>query len=299
MSNIPFNIRCGLDMNSNIKYDFPNETRVGLLHVLTRFIDEKLIGGWHSLLQEVCRCARTEMPIIEEGEQCLDYFKEILYEVDWIRVYVLCERIYELYLTEVLEYDSNYNVVDCVVSKEEAKKLFVKEINVLLLEDNIGFEFKNGVFFRRGRAITQKLTNRVGNVLIDKKLSKVKNQYVKAQQFFIDKENPDYANTVKESLCALELTAEILTGEKISKDFSANMKKYQGNSYNLIPAPIIQSMIKIFGYRGSGEGVVHGINKGLRVSRYEAELVLNTTASFITYLYDFFNSINETEELPF
>ena len=93
------------------------------------------------------------------------------------------------------------------------------------------------------------------------------------------------------------MAAEILSGEKISKDFTREMQKLGGIEYDKIPSPIIGAMIKIFAYRGTAEGVAHGITKGLRVSSTEAELVLSIVAAFITYLVSFFDGLKD--EPPF
>lgn len=75
------------------------------------------------------------------------------------------------------------------------------------------------------------------------------------------------------------------------------MQKLGGIEYDKIPSPIIGAMIKIFAYRGTAEGVAHGITKGLRVSSTEAELVLSIVAAFITYLVSFFDGLKD--EPPF
>ena len=47
----------------------------------------------------------------------------------------------------------------------EVKAYYTDEINTLLAEENIGYQFVNGEFQRRGRAQTQKNIQRVGVVL--------------------------------------------------------------------------------------------------------------------------------------
>ncbi len=93
------------------------------------------------------------------------------------------------------------------------------------------------------------------------------------------------------------MAAEILSGEKVSKDFTREMLKLGGTEDDKIPSPIITSMIKIFAYRGTAEGVAHGVSEGLRVSSNEAELILSLVASYITYLVSFFD--NNKDKTPF
>lgn len=288
-----------LSKNEQITNDFPVHTRKALYCVLSDLIQKEYInGGWESLRNEAYRTGRLDLEDISMDLYFLD-FKKVLLEMDWIRVYILCERIYDNLLMDVNTYDINGSIIDTMHTKEELQDKFEHEINILLAEDNIAFEFKDGIFLRRGRAITKKNILRVGSILGDTRLKEARIHYNKALKFFENKDNPDYPNSVKEAICSLELAFEVLTGKNTSKDFAAFIKKYEGNNDDQIPSPIIQSIIKIYGYRGRAEGVAHGISNGLRVSGVEAELVLNITASYITYLYDFFQTRSQEDEIPF
>lgn len=298
MTKLPFNLRNNIEIGNQITDGFPQITRIGLFNILESFVEKGLIeGGWRALQLELFRTCRIETLIATERYE--GEVREKLYEAEWMKVFIFCERVYSKHLAAVYEYD--YNGYECgiKISKDETKELFAEEIGNLLLEDNIAYEFKDGEFYRRGRAITQQSIKRVGNVLGDSRLGKVRFHYMKALNFFRDKDNPDYPNTIKESICSLEFLGDIMSGKNASKDFKAFLSKYEGNGEDKIPAPIVQSIIKIYGYRNTGEGVAHGSTKGLNVTELEAELVLNLVASFITYLYDFFSKLNSEEELPF
>ncbi|WP_202708329.1 hypothetical protein [Sporosalibacterium faouarense] len=296
--NTTFNQRIGLDNLKSISNDFPQESRNALFCIISEFVAEDAVRGlWTSIRKEIYRSSRKEFHEVDSSEVQKDV-KCVLADMRWDKVYVFCERFYKNLLKEIVEYGFN-NDEEIVETEAEVKDRFEEEVNNILCEDNIEFEFKKGEFFRRGRAITQKNTQRVGSILTDKKMYKVKKHYNKALNFFRDYEKPDYENTIKESICALELALEILTGENTSKDFATNIQKYQGKAYDKIPSPITQGIIKIFGYRGRADGVAHGIDKGLRVSEFEAELMLNITASYITYLYDFFTKLEDLDCIPF
>jgi hypothetical protein len=95
----------------------------------------------------------------------------------------------------------------------------------------------------------------------------------------------------------LEACLEILTQKPASKDFTKVVKQLQGNAIDEIPPPVAEGMIKLHGYRGSGQGVAHAALAGTKVSELEAELVLNLVASYITYLVDLFS--HPEDEVPF
>jgi hypothetical protein len=163
-------------------------------------------------------------------------------------------------------------------------------------EENLVFHLSDGQFHRRGRAQTQKVFERVGAVLANPKLEKVKNHYNKARKFFDARPTPDLENCVKEALCALEACIEILTAKNASKEFEKTIRQLQGNRPNQIPSPIGEGMIKLHSYRGSGQGVAHASLQGNRVALVDTELVLSLVASYITYLVDLFPSV---EDIPF
>lgn len=294
MNELPFNQRFGIEVNKVIYNDFPITARIGLFNLLTIFAENRYVF-WGAIRTELLRTARIEYHEINEYLYVNDC-KDILYDMEWHKIFIFCERVYHNLLHEVGHSECGYNnteeyIVDKTLS--EVREYFSKELRNLLLEENISISFENGEFIRIGRVQTQKNINKVNSVLIDPKLQRVKQHYQKAQKCFNATPFPDYENCIKEAICALESCADILTGEDISKDFSSRLKKYGGSSEEKIPTPIIESIVKIYGYRGTGKGVAHGNIKGLRVTKIEAELVLSLTAVYITYLVDFFSSENE------
>jgi hypothetical protein len=128
----------------------------------------------------------------------------------------------------------------------------------------------------------------MGAVLADTRLEQVKNHYIKARKFFDLRPTPDPENCIKEALCSLEASIEILTTKNASKEFEKVIKQLEGNNSNQIPYPIGDGLIKLHSYRGSGQGVAHAALLGNKVTILEAELVLNIVASYITYLADLF-----------
>ncbi|MCP4525226.1 MAG: hypothetical protein GY833_04840 [Aestuariibacter sp.] len=214
--------------------------------------------------------------------------------MDWKQTYTFCERVYDHLLIEAR---ASFNNTEVITSLSQVKECYTDELNIILAEENIAYQFVEGKFHRRGRAQTQKSAQRVGVILIDPLLSDVRKYYNKALVFFREFPEPDIENCVKEALCALEACLEVLSKKPASRNFAKVVKQLQGNSEEQIPSPIAEGLIKLHAYRGSGQGVAHAALKGNKVSEVEAELVLNLVASYITYLYDLFSPSDE--EIPF
>lgn len=223
---------------------------------------------------------------------------EAIERMDWVKVYIFCERIYE----HLLKAGGHYEHPDYPESWVETKSLsdvrthYEREINLIIAEENLAFQFVDGKFQRRGRAQTQKSIRRMGTVLADPILTNVRRHYNKAREFFDLRPEADAENCIKEAICALEACAEALSGLPVSLNFSREIKKLQGDGDRQIPATLAESMIRIHAYRGSGQGVAHAALSGSKVSELEAELILNLVASYITYLVDLLSS---EEDIPF
>jgi hypothetical protein len=177
---------------------------------------------------------------------------------------------------------------DGFISISDVRDYFSNEMNAIMDEEGIAFQFVEGKFHRRGKAQTQKALQKIGQVLSNPRLDRVRNHFIKGRIFFDKRPDMDCENCVKEAFCALEAAIEILTGKNASREFDKSIRQLLGNKTNQIPIPIGESMIKVHAYRGSGQGVAHAATLGNRVEPVDAELILSLVASFITYLVDLF-----------
>jgi hypothetical protein len=284
MNNSPLKSRLGIveTNKKTISNDFTKEGRIALGYVLQQLEEKGLITRYEDITLEIKRVGRFTNSDIEkiDRNEYPTYLIGMIVKLEWHQVFYLCERIYAKFLKEMEYYGGT------VATLEDARQAFTDEINLIMEEENLAYHFVNGLFSRRGRAQTQKALERVGTILSDPRLENVRKIYNKAKSAFDKRPEADVENCVKDAVCALELCLEILAPKPVGKDFSATIKRLQGNSLNQIPPPIGESMIKIYGYRGSGANVAHGSNDGNKVTILEAELVLSMVATYITYLVD-------------
>lgn len=297
MNKLPFNQRFGERSIKPIDNDFPDTARIALFNLVKTLEDRGYIldEPWEKIRIELLRTGRIEYREIDESIYILDC-RNIISDMEWFRIYIFCERLYENLLCP----KGFYSMGDFIETEnlEQVREFYTKELNNLLLEENIAFKFELGEFTKPGRAQTNKNLMRANSVLIDPKLRNVKTHYIKAQKYFNQKPEPDNENCIKEAICALESCLDILSGEGVSKDFTKNIKKFGGTTEDKIPMPIIDSMIKIYSYRGAGIGIAHGNIKGLRVTNIETELIISLVATYITYLVDHFELLKE-DTIPF
>lgn len=277
---------------SPVDNDFPNRAKIALGYVIVDLQEKGYLVGEKDILLELNRIGRlTSADIGSEGKGFINRVASRLQLLEWDQVYLFCERTYENLLNPAGEFLDGW-----YISIDEVRQYFEKEVNQILDEENLLFNFENGRFHRKGHAQTQRAFEQVGRWLPDERLLQVKHHYNKARYFFNLLPKSDTANCVKEALCALEACIEILTGKPASKDFNKIIKNLMGNDPEQIPPPIAESMLKIHAYRGSGQGVSHAALQGNRVEQAEAELTLSLVASYVTYLVSLY--LRE-DEIPF
>ena len=298
MASIPFKQRFGLQEPKLIDNDFPGSARVALAYLIQNLKDQGAFPEQtaDNVMDEMLRTGRFLAAdlALEPNTPFLQQTLDLLRKMEWWQVYTLCERIYR----HVIHEYGFWSKDDWVVTrtKDEMRGYFSDQLNYILAEENIAYQFLDGQFQRQGRAQTQRAMQRVGKVLGQARLSTVRNHYIKARKFFDARPIADVENCVKEALCALEACLELLSGKPASKDFARVVQQLKGNEAQQIPPPIAEGMIKLHGYRGSGQGVAHAALEGNRVTELDAELVLSLVASYISYLVDL---LTEPEETPF
>ena len=300
MEKLPFKQRFNIDKTKPIVNDFPETARIALYYLINDLIVRKYFGNDSNnalvkVVNELYRVSRNRKP--EFFEQLDDILMESLLSMEWTMIYTFCERVYERLLKRVSRmhsYETGSEWVE-VVSIAEVRQYYSDELNNLLAEENISYQFVDGQFLRKGRAQTQKNIQRAGAVLSDSSLSRVRNHFNKALKFYDSRPDPDVENCIKEALCALEACIEIKTKKPASKEFTKVIKQLTGNDE--IPGPIGEGMIKLYALRGSGEGIAHAAPEGVKVTELEAELVLSLVATYITYVADLF--IESEDEIPF
>lgn len=298
---LPFSQRFSVIDTPPISDDIPKSARIALAHLFVHLHDDRCIRNDYSAFEKkVYRAGRFTGDEFDRTYH--DFFKiimEPILQMEWFRLYGFIERVYDRLLMAVQEPEI-YNDPDSdwveITSLKDVRGEFSNEIEVWLSEENLAYTFVGGQFQRRGRAVTQKNVERVGSVLGAQKLLDVRRHYNKARGFFDLLPEPDTKNCIKEALCALEACVEVMSGLPASNNFTKTIKQLQGNEVKEIPPAIAESMIKLFAYRGSGQGVAHAALSGSKVTELEAEVVLNLTASYITYIVDL---LHAEEEIPF
>lgn len=158
------------------------------------------------------------------------------------------------------------------------------ELQRIFDEDRLAYEFKDGVVRRRSRKHTEVQATRAGVVLGDGRLAAARDHYNKALKFFRDRTKPDFQNSVKDAVCAVEAAGKALFPDSNAKTLG-DLAKDLGKK-NQMPQAILKALEGIYSYRNSDDGVSHGGANGGAATEAVTEYVLSACASQIIFLVD-------------
>lgn len=155
---------------------------------------------------------------------------------------------------------------------------FPKEINKILEEEKSGYRLLNYEFVNIIDQTELKEIEEATNTEYDA----VNMHLKKAISLYASKEKPDYENSIKESITAVE---------SMCKNITANSKATLGDAINLLkdkgivihPA-MIESFKKLYGYTSDESGIRHGGIDFKNAPSEDAKFMLITCSAFVNYL---------------
>lgn len=191
----------------------------------------------------------------------LEHVKAALLQGKWTQAYnVLEDLLQELPppLAEPLTMITNKYLEDEV----SAYRIVNGELTPITTEAEIG-------------AIEAGLTDTAGLPLVREHLAA-------ALTMFSDRENPDYRNSAKEAISALELLCQVITGAP--KATLGQAVKRLGDA-GITVHPALQGTIsQLYGYASDASGIRHALKEQPAVSAADAQLVLVTCSALVSYL---------------
>ncbi len=214
------------------------------------------------------------------SKQAFDYIEKSFDKIVWYRVFDFLEFLYEALhqLEESSAWASEQN------RAREAREHLEEAINRVLEEEHAGYRFVSG-------KITP-ITSEVETLNIEQALESVKAEQFntvrehlkKALSLFSDREAPDYENSIKEAVSALEALARELTG----KDNATLGKVIPGLGKRLKLHPALVEAIKnLYGYASDESGIRHSKKEGRpSPTQADARLILVLASALANYLID-------------
>lgn len=112
-------------------------------------------------------------------------------------------------------------------------------------------------------------------------LKPVTNHLKQALDLLADRNSPDYRNSIKESILAVEATCQLITGN--SKATLGQALGEIENKVSIHPA-LKDSFKKLYGYTSDADGIRHALLEESNLNFEDAKFILVSCSAFINYL---------------
>ncbi len=244
--------------------DVPNSARIGLFYILEPFLDRvKLRDFYRNICMSLRIPRETRDYYLRESWAIPTAIENLITECDWWQVYDLCELMYR-----ELDY-------------EPYEKELSRKINSLFIDEQLGFEIKDGKVEKIGSGFIDAQLKEARYLLKEPEFKGADNQFEKAIGHLNKRPKPDVENCVKDAVGAIESVGRIIINNK--KASLSNIIKEMAKK-GIIPKPLDQVYQKIYAYRGDAPGAGHGLVGPPKITVDEADFVLAISAAAIIYL---------------
>lgn len=182
-----------------------------------------------------------------------------------------CNSIYD-------QYHNNYHI--CASRKE--MNSYAEQFNSILEQQKSGYRLIDGLI----SPIIGEVEIECIEKAINSNFHSVNTHLQKALQFYSDKENPDYENSIKESISAVEAMCCIITGMTgASATLGAALKKLEESGV-VIHGAMRAAFSQLYGYASDADGIRHGGIDFKNAPSEDAKYMLVSCSAFINYLIE-------------
>ncbi|UPT65928.1 MAG: hypothetical protein M0D57_15640 [Sphingobacteriales bacterium JAD_PAG50586_3] len=208
--------------------------------------------------------------------------KHLKLPIDSIPIYpsdcttVLKRIFFKFKWYEFIEFSlKNHN---SILDKKE--NLFIDEVNSVLISEFSSYRIVGGEFIEiTSEGEIKEVESALENT---SKLSGVKAHLNSALSLMADRTNPDYRNSIKESISAVESLCKIIANSpKATLGTALNILEKQGFE---IHGALKDGFSKLYGYTSDGDGIRHSMLEESTISQEDARYWLISCSTFINYL---------------
>ena len=264
-----FSERIGLfSVKTQIQYEEMNdELRNSLWNILDTFFWNRqgFLKKSHSKQQDIFKLSRFiwmnffKMPvdlIPGNAHEIIKQIRNYFFTCEWFGVYDFLEF--------VIEYSENIN--------------FTRALNHILERELSGYRLIDSSFV----PVTDEIeVEAIQSALTDGPFIGVQAHLKQALKHLSRRENPDYRNSIKESISAVESMAQEMTGNP-KASLGEALKQLERT--NRLHGSLKKGFSAIYGYTSGEDGIRHAMLSEPDISVNDAKFFLISCASFINYL---------------
>lgn len=121
----------------------------------------------------------------------------------------------------------------------------------------------------------------------------VNKHFSKALDLYADRTEPDYENSIKESISAVEAMCCIITGETGSQaTLGKTIKKLKDKGIHIHPA-MESAFSSLYGYTSDEDGIRHGSIGFTNAPTEDAKYMLVSCSAFVNYLIEKWSKVSD------
>jgi len=197
------------------------------------------------------------------------HMREYFFDAPWNKVYELIEFVLERYTGDVAH------------KPLVIKKRFSKQCNALLERNNAGYRVVDGIFTPIIDGFEIVAIERAA--ALSSPLAPVSLHIRAALRLLSDRESPDYRNSVKESISAVEALCAQIAG-KPTATLGAALKEIEKQGKVKFHRSLQEAFSRLYGYTNDADGIRHALKDEPNLGAEDATFMLVTCSAFINFL---------------
>lgn len=278
-------------LNTKMQLDeLDKRTRIGIANLLREWYDDGEFARYRSdFCERLLKDIYFEF-VDDQARYMIKYQND-----DFIELYIylpISENSYDEVLT-VVEYVTNY-FIQWQISQCQKGVLYYDlidykaEINELFQREYVGYRFIEGEI----TPISDDIEVAEIEKSLDIEFQGCKSHIKKALGFLSDRENPDYKNSIKESISAVESICQIIA-QNSKATLGEALKKLEDHGVKIHEA-MKKSFSSLYGYTSDEGGIRHceGMFES-NVTFEEAKFMLVSCSAFVNYLIAEYGKIDK------
>ena len=155
---------------------------------------------------------------------------------------------------------------------------FMKRCNEILERELSGYRFVSGLI----APVTTKEEVAQIEKAIQASPGPVQEHLNQSLKLLSDRTNPDFRNSIKEAVSAVEAACSLMSGEKST--LADALKKITANGSVPLHPALAAAFIKLYGYSSDAEGIRHALMDEPNLTLDDAMFMLVACSAFINYI---------------
>jgi hypothetical protein len=247
-----------------------NDLRGRLWSLLYSYMEEYIENGYARLSNDI------NLPFLHFIRIIWDkYFK---FPIDSIDLYVddVVKRLRDIFFNS--EWYLPYDFIELFMEYFPSLpyKEFSEKCNRILEEEASGYRLVNKII----TPITNQEEITEIEYAINNKYTPVQEHISTALAFYSDRNNPDYRNSIKESISAVE--SLVKTATESENGTLGELIKRLKDKFSLHPA-LCDAFSKLYGYTNDADGIRHALLEIENIKNEDAKFFLVICSAFINY----------------